>query len=186
MASNGLENKEKLRRTHLCFGNDPREKTSSYRRDYGPDSRFPVPLPPIMRHSETPVEVLPVTDFSTESRFLTSNNQYFNLYNKNISDTIRQCCLRDFNINKALHGGRGVINYQEKLTPLTRSKIDYRLVKHETGPNSQNIIRKIKEKSKPVKLNNFESADVSEAMQAYQWPLGHQLPPWIHRRIGAK
>ncbi|XP_062583463.1 uncharacterized protein LOC134268065 [Saccostrea cucullata] len=182
----GLENKEKLRKTHVCFGNDPRERISSYCRDYGPDSRFSVPLPPIMRHSETTVEVLPVTDFSTESRFLTSNSQQFSMYNKNISDTIRQRCLRDFDINKALHGGMGVINYQEKLTPLTRSRLDYRLVQHETGPNSQNIIRKIRENSRPVKLHDFESSNVSEAMQAFQWPLAHQLPPWIQRRIVAK
>lgn len=57
MAANGLINKEKLRKTHLCFGNDSPRKISSYWRDYGPDTRIPCPLPPIGHRPQTPVEV---------------------------------------------------------------------------------------------------------------------------------
>lgn len=57
MAANGLINKEKLRKTHLCFGNDFPRKISSYWRDYGPDTRIPCPLPSIGHRPQTPVEV---------------------------------------------------------------------------------------------------------------------------------
>lgn len=56
MAANGLINKEKLRKTHLCFGNNFPRKISSYWRDYGPDTRIPCPLPSIGHRPQTPVE----------------------------------------------------------------------------------------------------------------------------------
>ena len=57
MAMYGLVNKEKLRKTNLSFGNDSPRKTSSYWRDYGPDTRIRVPLPAINHRPQTPVQV---------------------------------------------------------------------------------------------------------------------------------
>lgn len=51
------------------------------------------------------LQVLPVSDYSADSRFLTSTKQHYSLYNKEISDRIRQRCLQSSDINKALHGG---------------------------------------------------------------------------------
>ncbi|XP_052709450.1 uncharacterized protein LOC128184140 [Crassostrea angulata] len=179
MAANGLINKEKLRKTHLCFGNDSPGKISSYWRDYGPDTLIPCPLPSIGHRPQTHVEVLPVSDYSADSRFLTSTKQHYSLYNKEISDRIRQRCLQSSDINKALHGGRSVTNYQETLPPVTRHRLDYRPLILEAGPSSQGVIRRVRDRSGPIRFK--ESTIATEAMHAFQWPKARALPPWLQK-----
>lgn len=103
------------------------------------------------------LQVLPVSDYSADSRFLTSTKQHYSLYNKEISDRIRQRCLQSSDINKALHGGRSVTNYQETLPPVTRHRLDYRLLVLETGPSSQGVIRRIRDRSGPSRLVSLYS-----------------------------
>lgn len=96
-------------------------------------------------------KVFPVSEYSADSRFLTSTKQHYSLYNKAISDRIHQRCLQSSNVNKAFHGGGCVINYQEPLTPVTRKRLDYRPLTRDTGPNYQEVIRGLRDRSEPTK-----------------------------------
>lgn len=111
--------------------------------------------------------MLPVSDYSADSRFLTSTKQHYSLYNKEISDRIRQRCLQSSDINKALHGGRSVTNYQETLPPVTRHRLDYRPLVLENGPSSHGVIRRIRDRSGPSRL-----------VSLYSWSCLMQ-PKWV-------